>query len=275
MRQFISILVVVALMSHYTLADMGPKPTSDIHVTDSGNLISEIFYAKMLTCVAKDKDLNIREIQPQLNLSIYDQSKDCYWRPSWLAWGDKCTDSNCRFTYHPPYTFRLAVYIPSQDKVYISETVFKKNFYSTFEARLTGDDSIDMKETTAFMNSDIARNFKYFFLALFLTIVLESVIAWERVRKQKNPKRIISCVIIANMISLPIVWFVFPLLVFAPIAVILGEIFAFAFEGIFIHYTNKDYPLAKSMLLSLIMNAVSLFIGGMIFIVIGTFIMFF
>jgi hypothetical protein len=271
MKKLLAYIFLLSIITFSVIADIGPKPTADIHVTLQSSELNDVFYAKMLTC--HNNTPEIRDLIPQLDISIYDGTAGCYWKPDWGAWGGKCTASACHFGYIPPTEFKLAVYLPSTDKVYISNLVKRENFYSTFEANLINNGGMDIEETTGFWKSDIIRNFKYFLLALFLTIVLESLIAWERVRKQKNPRRIMYSVVVANLISLPIVWFVFPLLVFAPFAVIMGEFFAFAFEGIFIHYANKDYSLSDTMILSLIMNAVSLFIGGMVFIVIGLFIL--
>jgi hypothetical protein len=67
------------------------------------------------------------------------------------------------------------------------------------------------------------------------------------------------------MLSLPFVWFVFPLLTDIYLAILLGELFALMFETYFVYAVNKQLiSLKKSFILSLMMNLNSFIFGGFI-----------
>lgn len=108
-----------------------------------------------------------------------------------------------------------------------------------------------------------------FIKASIITICLESLVTVFFIRIKKFPARLIISVILANGISLPIVWYVFPLLLSnSPfLFVLLSELFAVIFEAYFIFFTNRRWILFKqAFVLSVIMNSVSFAAGVWIFI---------
>jgi len=265
---FIFAFLIFSILPNFVFADLGPKPSADIHVTLNEQSVQDAtFNAKMLICINEDKEYFPEDdLIPQLNISEYNPTNNCYWKPAEFAWGGNCKNGNCHFNYFLPSEFRLAVYLPSQDKVYLSAEVTRENFRSTFEANLLSDGSITLQETTPFVQSNSAKNIRSFFIALILTLILELLVALIYISSTKISKKVLFSVLIANIISLPIVWFVFPLLKITLLAILLGEIFAFVFEGYFLHLLNKDIlPLKKSFVLSILMNLASLIIGGFIF----------
>jgi hypothetical protein len=273
---FFTLIFLIPIVS----ADMGPKPTVDIYVTYNNQKITDsIFYAKMLACVDEKSLLqsigNIKIEIPQLNISQFDSIKNCYWYPAQLAWGGEYKDSICNFDYFPPEDFKLAFYIPSLNKIFISNEATRNNFHSTFNANLSPDGTVELKETTSFLVSDASKQMKDFILALILTLVVELSTAliyinWNEINRKrylKKQKGIMLSIFLANFISLPIVWFVFPLIGFNTlITIFLAEIFAIIFEGIFIYSINKKiFQIKNALILSMIMNIASLFIGGFIY----------
>lgn len=260
-------ILLLSIVPNLVYADLGPKPSVDIQVTLNGQKISDAsFNAKMLSCQKEESQFPTSDLIPQLNISEYDSENNCNWRPAALAWGGNCQNSNCHFSYLLPSEFRLAVYLPSQDKVYLSAKVTRENFRSIFAANLLSDGNINIQETTPYIQSKSAKTIRTFFIALFLTLILELLVALIYVSNTKISKKVLISVLVANMISLPIVWFVFPLLKIILLIILLGEIFAFVFESYFIHLLNKEIiSLKKSFVLSILMNLASLVIGGFIF----------
>ena len=263
----ILVILLFSLVSTLVSADLGPKPSVDIYVTLDGKSVPDAtFNAKLLTCQNEENQFPVRDIIPQLNVTEYDPENNCYWKPAEFAWGGECQNGTCYFTYHIPSKFRLAVYLPSQDKVYLSAEVIRENFRSTFEANLLSNGSIELQEITPFSQTKFGKNIRNFFIALILTLILELFVALIYVLSTKISKKVLISVLIANIISFPIIWFVFPLLKIIPSVMLLGEFFAFVFEGYFIYLFNKDIlPLKKSFVLSILMNLVSWIIGGFIF----------
>jgi hypothetical protein len=122
----------------------------------------------------------------------------------------------------------------------------------------------------------------YFILALSLTLIIEVVIfiiflrRWK-IKTQKWKRPLIS-LIIANLISLPLVWviFFFLLIFFSQIflwtgvsyAIFIAELFAVFFEAYFIYWLNKKIiTLKKSFILSIVINVASFLIGGLLLII--------
>jgi hypothetical protein len=102
-----------------------------------------------------------------------------------------------------------------------------------------------------------------FFPALILTLVIELMVATIYLTVRKIPKRIIIWVFVANMVSLPFVWFLFPLLQLDALAtILLAEIFAVVFEAIWLSVTNRSIlSFRQAAVLSILMNAASVVIG--------------
>lgn len=104
-----------------------------------------------------------------------------------------------------------------------------------------------------------------FFKALLVTLLAETSIAGGCVYLfKKLPKTLLVWTPLASLLSLPIVWFVFPkLMVPAGCVMCLYEIFAVVFEASFIYLGNRKLgvSLAQVVILSLVMNFAS-FVAG-------------
>lgn len=133
-----------------------------------------------------------------------------------------------------------------------------------------GQDKYCLKHgAVAVSNPQLYYNFyvlKNFIYALLITIILELIAALIYLRKNTKYKNILKTIIVANLISLPIVWFIIPqLTTIILLRGVFSELFAFLFEAIIIYYLNQKYlTLKQSVILSLIMNASSFIIGGKI-----------
>ena len=110
----------------------------------------------------------------------------------------------------------------------------------------------------------------FFILALVITLILELIVGLIFVKyiRLKEQNKILFAIFLANLISFPIVWFVFPLIKMdSLLLIIFVELFAILFEGIFMHYSlNKEFSLKNALILSSIMNFVSFFLGSTILI---------
>ena len=272
-------------------ADLGPKPSTNIEVFYNGQSMSSlVFNVRILSCVSEAEAQ--RELEawktigntfiPQLQIETFDSSKNCYWHPEIGVWGDQygqCKNSICHFgpmeaeydtgSYSVSLKeFKFAVFVPSLNKTFITNSVSNRDFNSTYRAELFSDGSAKITNTTAIFSSDKTHSF---LLAFFITIILELLVSLIFVSIKKLPKRILANVLLVNMITLPIVWFLFPLLGFSGVVVIiLSEIFAFLFEAYFIYFLGKQFiSFKQSAALSILNNSVSLFIGGFIYIFIA------
>lgn len=279
MKRIPIILLTCFLLVSTAHADIGRKPSINIRCTYNNEKIDSIFYAELLECLSQERIneetryLSEMEVQ-QLAITEFDPARNCYWFPSGHTWGGKCTDSECDFDYIVPREFKLAVYVPRLDKVFMSDAIVRENFSSYYEATLLPDGTIEIEETTSFLLSDAAILVRMFMVALVLTLLFElptyffllSLTETARQKYSEKKKRILSTVFLANVISLSIVWFIFSLMGDSLQLIILAEIFAIIFEAIFITFLNKTIlSIGKALILSLVANLVSFFVGGFIF----------
>ena len=244
-------------------ADTAP-PMVTVYVTYNGNPINGTFYSIILSCMNSSNVYTSRIPIQQLNISEYDAAKGCYWEYYNRVWGGECADGICSFEYFPLYDFKMAFYLPSLNKTFITNEINISNFTTSYSAQLYPDGSATISGiyNTGNIAGDI---YSFFAMALVLTLVIEITVAflYLYVVKIKKKVRILLTAALANIISVPVVWFGFVFLL-GGLGLLLGEIFAVVFEGYLIYYFNKKkIKLKKAMLMSIIMNLASVVIGGL------------
>lgn len=279
MKKIVYLLIIFGTIGLFSpesaSADLGPKPSVKIDVVYYGENIpvAESFSAKMLECIPQDQKQNRMKDKtvPQLEINEYDSSKNCYWVPAWLAGGGQCSNSSCDFGYMLPNNFKLAVFIPSTNKVFVTNEISRSNFNSNYKAVLFSDGSAKISETTRFLAQDKVSSFAK---AFSITIILELLVSLIFLSVRRLPKKILTYILLANIISLPIVWFLFPLIKLSTLSVIIAsEVFAVLFETLFVYLLNKQIiSFKQSLMLNILNNAVSLFVGGFVYMFIGSFI---
>ncbi|MBW3015787.1 hypothetical protein KY330_05160 [Candidatus Woesearchaeota archaeon] len=203
-----------------------------------------------------------------------DFERGCVWKVSDLAWTN-CNGNLCNFNYMLPDEFRIVVYHPTAGML-ISDAVERRNFYSSYVIDFVPE-SPDINayrgmviETTPIITPDKTEGFV---VALVLTLLLEFVVALIFLAVAKLSKKVLITVLIANIVSLPIVWFLFPVMKLSiTLTIILSEVFAVGFETYAIHlFHKKIFTLKRAFFLSLVMNMISLFVGGFLYIVLKMF----
>jgi hypothetical protein len=98
---------------------------------------------------------------------------------------------------------------------------------------------------------------------LAATMALETLVAIVYLGLLRLPKTVLGWVPLSSMLSLPVVWFVFPRLTF-PTGWIVGlsEVFAFLFEAGFLYLAaRRAMSLKHVAALSLAMNSISFLVG--------------
>ncbi len=254
----ITFLVFSIFVPSVASADMGPKPSTDIYVTLNNQTISDnSFYAKMLTCQTEDiVPFPISDLIPQLNINDYDTKNLCYWKPEGLAWGGNCQNSSCNFTYMLPSAFKLAIYVPSLKKVFITDQISRNNFKSNYSVELSLDGSARIFETTPIISSDKVRSFLIMIIPILL---VELFIAFLYILIAKFPKKILLAVFLANLLSLLVVLFVISSIKNWFLYILFSAVFTLVFEYYFIYFLNKKTT-SFSRLISMvvIMNFLSL-----------------
>lgn len=265
----VAILFIPSMM----YGDDVPHPQVHIRVFyDHQPLPDKKFYARMLGR-SEDGKIGSPEfsggdsvIEKSLQISIYDSLHACFWTTADNVMGGWGENSEVDFGFYPPSEFKLAIYIPSFKKVFVSNEVERNHYVSEYRLDISSDGSAIITDTTPLFST---HNVITFLFALVATVPLELLVALIFCSRSKIPKKkLLQSVLLANLISLPVVWFVFPFLQIILVVIVLSEIFAVVFEAYFIHSLNKSLlSLRKSFTLSIIMNVVSFLLGGFIFVI--------
>jgi hypothetical protein len=112
-----------------------------------------------------------------------------------------------------------------------------------------------------------------FLFSWVFTLFVETLVFIALVRQYfKIPKtdislmRLITGGVFASTITIPFVWFIFPVLIYNSIvvAVVVGEVFAFVVEAIFYVFAFK-FSVRQAVLISLFANAASFLLGQIVF----------
>jgi len=267
-KKLVLVILILLILPTVTRADTGPKPTVGIEVLYENSPIQEEFYGIMLDCndffenrtMSEDYCTKMgKEACDKLNsISLPNPDEGCNWRLAPMAWG-YCNLEGCRFGYFPPKEFKIAIYLPSQDTSFITNEISRKNFRSSYEVNLESDGTATIKETTSILKHDLIRSF---ILALIITLISETLIAFIFLLVAKKPKKILLWVLLGSIITLPIVWFLISLLQNPWAVAIVGFVFATIFEAYFIYFlSKKELSIKQSSLLSILINLGSVAIG--------------
>jgi hypothetical protein len=194
---------------------------------------------------------------------------DCFWVASRMVWGGNCELSECTFGQYLPTEFRLATFIPSKNQLFVSNAVQRKYFNSIYALNLSSNGSANLMEIPPSVSELINDTYKQnpILPSFFVSIIIELLVALIFLSILKLPKKILLWVLIANIITLPLVWFFFPLFGGIYWPMIIAEIFAFIFEALFIYFASKKaLKFWHAFLLSFIMNLFSFLIGSFLLI---------
>ncbi len=258
-------LLALLLLAAVVKADIAP-PMINVNVTYAGMPINGTFNMSALIC-SNTSNVNTSISIPNIAQS-YDAAKKCYWVFSEEP-GAMCEDSECTLYYLPSDTFKAVFYLPALNKTFITNEINEGGYDTQYSAKLYSNGSATI---TTFSNPPYNPVYNpygvyvVFMLALLLTLAIEVAVAFLYLRavKIKNKRRILLSVVLANIISVPILWFFFVYFL-AVSGFVLGEIFAVVFEGGFVYCLNKKtIKLKRAMTMSLVMNLSSLILGGLI-----------
>lgn len=294
---FLSLLIVV-LGFNIISADIGMHPTMNLEIKQDGENIYGV-NSDIIVCynLSVDKPLGlftssyIRGGEPlsedEENYKYVEELKENkkYTECSYCQGSNKKCWSTFQILSYVPEKMRIAVVYPvpyfwnnitTEPKVYESDYFNVKQGMRTYrysyQAELNSDGTITIKNKTNWFTTE---QFVYFILALILTILIELWFTKMYFEKKEKPDKINRKIILVNLISLPIFWFLMPLVLkSSTVLLIVGEVFVTLLEaGLIYGFTNKELSIKSSMILSVINNVCSLVLGGAIFLAITTFLM--
>ena len=255
MKKYLTVLFGLLLLLPLTAsADIGPKPTLEMLIEYETSEPITIEKGYLLVC----EDSACKNSRPLEELG-----------PQYF----ECTQDECDSAAYG-YGEYLQLKIKFSDKTRLSN-VFTKDDYNGYYNVIVTDDALDVlpSENTSlnikggfFPGEGISfpdifsHEYKLvlFLAALTATIVLELLAALIYLAITKKPMNILLFVFLANVITIPAVWWLFPLLGSFWWVIVLSETFAIIFEALFIWgLARKNMSLGNAFFLSIIINIAS------------------
>jgi hypothetical protein len=243
LASLVLVALAVFLPASPARADMGPKPSMDFSL-DYDIVEVGLVEGKLLLCEDEACSSYV-EFEGPFDCT----AAGCY---SYALWGE----AEEYVEYHK-------LVLSFEDQVRQSN-VFTKQAHSAKYKVVVGPDGLEVTENrlAIFFNIYMLLCFSG---ALFLTVTIESVTALVYLLLMKMKLRILVWVVLANLISLSVIW-----LLFAPmietmelVFIFIVEVFAVVFETAFLYFFGRKLGLSllQATFLSLFMNAASFTVG--------------
>jgi hypothetical protein len=257
--------MILAFTAAPAMADVGPKIGGFVVVTVTVD-------GKPL----EDKDAvgTLLSLSPQFSdhpshLPILDDPSGLKWMQAGNLWGGKNEEGRFRFHgFMPvggiPDQVRVAVYLPSQEKVFITDVSPTRPHLVRMTADLHSDGTGTLKLDWPSLWQELP-----FLQALGITLAVELVIVFVfvyRRRKELSLARPLRVGIWANILSLPVVWLVL-IMSQLTLGTVIGvfvfvgiELLAALFEGMMFVWRGK-MTWRSAMAMSFTANALSAIVG--------------
>jgi hypothetical protein len=235
-HRLVFLLAAVAALLPLTTAraDVGPKPTANFEFEYQIDPV-DIVEGQLIECEdeACENGDSLEELGPQ---------------------NFECTPASCSSMAYG-YADYMKLVITFTDRVRESNVFTKKAFNATYKV-IVSESSLQVEEVRKIVPSGCCS-------ALAATIALELLIATVYVNAFHLSRTILRWVPLASVLTLPVVWLVFPLLPLSAGWVVgLSETFAVVFEaGLIYLVTRRTTSLRYIAPLSLLMNGTSFLVG--------------
>ncbi|CAN5551226.1 hypothetical protein BH10BAC5_BH10BAC5_09460 [soil metagenome] len=238
-----ALLLCFLFTGRNVFADAGPKPSMKFNIVyDKGLEGLQVVTGFQLGSDNRDAALfdTLKTMGPQRFTADHDKAHS-------MAYGYK--DFN-------------RIIIRFNDKERVSNIFERKSYNSEYKITVRENDLL-VDDTTSFLTT--TDTIPFFFKAMFLTLILELLTAFIFIKLTRRNYSILMYLLLANLITIPLVWFVFTLIPNILLGIIIGELFAFVFEALFVNWFCKNYISMKaSFILSFLANSVSFFVGGVL-----------
>lgn len=268
MRVLGLLLLVSLLLPSICLADMGPKPSMTVGLLRNGQPFSAAgIQVRLLACQeGTSRPWNSDQALPALDRLNLSDSAGCTWRiPSYPVF-TSYAEGTASFSYMLPERFRVAIYDPTADRLWLSNAAERQGMHTSFQLDLLDDGTAvlySQQQNILQKSWDFGR----MLVALLVSLVLEvalvvGYVLWRRRRWQP----FVLAAVIGNIISLPIVWLLAGIayLVGGPgvglVLLALGEILAVFLEALLYLLICKE-RFGWVLLLSLAANILSFTVG--------------
>lgn len=213
-------LLLITVFSLPARADFGPKPNDrqEFEVTFEGNQLSDArFVAAMLE--QTDQPLsapnNMGALLPGLTEAVAAENSGQVWTYADYRWGGSGVNGRVDFNGfygQIPKSFRLAVFLPSMDKVFLTNEVKTHPLLTRYKVNLSTDEMSTLQRDESgrwIADRLIALTSRGMPFALTITLALELAVVVVMVlakNKRECMKRMLMTCLGMNLITLPALW---------------------------------------------------------------------
>ncbi len=276
--------------SDYSLSGLGINAasfndnflTNVLEPDENGNYLSKEdikAFSKGYQSYAGATDISWNDEQLQLArnfvLDAFDEGKQCFWQPGERVFTN-CENTTCHVTYAVPDLFRIKVLDFETGKTYTTQDIGRAGLNTKFSLNFNSSDGRETVEklTAKISEQNAAFAVIIFFFVFLINMILEllSAIALAYFPFKIKVRKIILPVLLGNIISHPVVYFVPQLFNFkSAMMIVLGmdfimlglEAFAVLLEAFLIARMAK-VKWQQAVLISFIVNLLSFFVGAFI-----------
>lgn len=213
-------VMFVSMIRSVAQADVGPKPDDRQYfsVTKNGKPLPEpTFLAALLEFKQEfaDRPRNMSAEVPRLYEALPPNSPQENWTYAFYLWGGKGRNGKVRFhgfRVGLPKEFRFAIFLPTEDRIYISNVIESHPLLHYYHVDLRNDGTavLSRDESGLWLADGVMGLWhRGFFFALALTLALELCFLFLLIRilkRQDVLRRMLLIGLIVNLVTLPGLW---------------------------------------------------------------------
>lgn len=270
----LTLLLLIPLLSVTAFADCGPKPSTTITVHTGGG------ERAVLTLLSERENCGpYGRVEPGEGPSEYAEL-NAVEEEAWEVFRDyrdsdgfhflgELWDSNVTWGYWPPETFKIAVYYPDYNVLWVSEDTYERYaFHSDYRLNLpalgagaqNGEVDMVLKK-----ESDIPAELFGLLWRIFLTIVIELSVARVFGFDSKRQKQVLLRVNLITQVGLNVllwVWYYWSGPLMAMIGLAAAELVVLIAESIcYLRWLRRDEGVLRTLGYTLCANLASVLIG--------------
>ena len=258
----IFLAIIAVLLVGSASADLGPKPSAKFHLEYETEKNLTLKSGEIYRCEKSNCSTVLNITTEDTGIKQYEKAKKL--SSSYL--GFHCQDNTCETINYGKGSPQILV-LTFDDRKLHSNIFKQEDFDADFNVKVK-ESQLIVKEPENPFTSD---RFSNFVLALFITLIIElplGIIFLAVYGRNKNidiDKKLAATLVSASIITLPLVWFVFPFLksyTTPHIVKVSSELFAILAEALIIHKLNTEkISLKAGFYTSIVMNSFSAIIG--------------